>query len=362
MKLCYIADPVDPNTQRWLDYFVKRGHEVHLIVTKRTQENLEGVTIHDANPATKIKKVGFLTRIWRIKRIIKRIKPDIFHAHYVAYNGLLGALSGFQPLVLTAWGSDIYLDANKSRLDFLLTKYTLKRARLLTSESKDLLHRIEGIVGKNNSRMVNICWGIDFDKFHPGIGTEYLKKELNLEDSPVVFSPRKFNPIYNIDTIILAIPSVLKEVPNAKFILKNHLGIQEKELKNLAKLLGVMESCRFIGEKSYDEMATFYNVSDVVVSVPSSDSISNCVLEAMACAAPVIATDLPTTREWIVNEVNGLLVSPRDSEGLARAIVKILNNRFLKDKFITHNLSMVREKADYFKEMQKVENLYKALM
>jgi len=67
-----------PNTQRWLDYFVKRGHEVHLIITKKAQEDLEGVITHEATPYTKIKKLGFLTRVWKIKRIIKKIKPTCF--------------------------------------------------------------------------------------------------------------------------------------------------------------------------------------------------------------------------------------------------------------------------------------------
>jgi len=49
----------------------------------------------------------------------------------------------------------------------------------------------------------------------------------------------------------------------------------------------------------------------------------------MACGAAAIATDLPTTREWIVNEVNGMLVHER-SRSVGKGIIKILKHRFLK--------------------------------
>lgn len=362
MKICYIADPIDPNTQRWINYFAKRGHEVHLIVTRRPKDELEGIVIHDSTPVIQIKKIGFLARLLKVKRILQEVKPDLLHVHYVAYKGWLGALSGFQPLVMTAWGSDIYLDAKKSKFNYLLTQYTLRRARLVTSESKDILRRVKNMIGNYKGRLAVIQWGVDLEKFHPRVNGDYLRERLNLGDSPVIFSPRKFEPNYNIDIIVRAIPLVLKQIPLAKFVLKNYLGSKREEIENLAQSMGVTENCRFVGGTTYSEMAAFYNIADVVVSVPSSDSVSIAMLEAMACGTTVVVSDLPATKEWVSDEVNGLIVPPRNVEALADAIIRILKDESLREKFRAYNLALVREKANHYKEMAKMDDLYRSLL
>jgi hypothetical protein len=74
-----------------------------------------------------------------ITRLIKKIRPDIIHAHYIAHFGILAGLysrlSGFKPIVLTAWGSDILIEAKG--LKKWLVKYVLKEVDLITCDGEN---------------------------------------------------------------------------------------------------------------------------------------------------------------------------------------------------------------------------------
>src|SRR5882724_10174703 len=53
-------------------------------------------------------RLDYLLNIPRVKKLIKAISPDIVHAHYATSYGLLAAISGFHPLIITGWGADIF--------------------------------------------------------------------------------------------------------------------------------------------------------------------------------------------------------------------------------------------------------------
>ena len=59
--------------------------------------------------------------VLQVRRLLKRIKPDVLDAHFIGVPGYLGVASGFHPLVLTAWGSDILITPKKNPIYRLLT-------------------------------------------------------------------------------------------------------------------------------------------------------------------------------------------------------------------------------------------------
>jgi glycosyltransferase involved in cell wall biosynthesis len=100
----------------------------------------------------------------------------------------------------------------------------------------------------------------------------------------------------------------------------------------------------------------------VFLTVPSVDATAVSLLEAMACRAAVVATDLPSAVEWVRHETTGLTVSPRDGDGLVEAISRYLRDPALRTRVGAAAERVVREKADHDASMSRVEDLYHALV
>ncbi len=79
-------------------------------------------------------------------------------------------------------------------------------------------------------------------------------------------------------------------------------------------------------------------LSDVSVSSSKREGLPVNIIEAMACANPVVATNVRGNRDLVENDVNGCLVSVDDCESMAKCILKIKNNRDIYEKYSQNSL------------------------
>ena len=106
-------------------------------------------------------------------------------------------------------------------------------------------------------------------------------------------------------------------------------GKEERHYKALCKELRIEEKVRFLGYVPHEDLPAMYHASRVVVlpSVYRSEAFGIVLLEAMACGKPVISTEIGTATSWVNQDgVTGLVVPPRDVNGLSAAIAEILGN------------------------------------
>lgn len=366
MKICYLADARSTHVRRWIEYFAKE-HEIDLITLSYTKKEdtfvpeevykKMGVRVHKVS-----KPMPFLLLApFKIRRLIKKIKPDIVHAHYVTQYGFCGAFSGFHPLVISAWGSDVLIDPHNSRILKMLVKFALKKADLITCDgenSKEAMIKF----GEDSQKIKIVYHGVDTKEFNPKQKDRKLREELEIVNSPTVISTRGLKPIYNVESLIKAIPLVLKQVPDAKFVIVNN-GSQEAHLKELSKSLDIWNNVKFVGRVQHNELPKYFASSDVYVSTSLSDGgIAISTIEAMACGLAPVITDIGDNRKWIKEEENGFVVPIKDPKALAEKIIYLLENKDIRKKFGEVNRKIIEEKADYYKEMEKMENIYKALV
>lgn len=328
------------------------------------QEPWEGVQVENFPARFNISVIKYIVWGFWARRLINQWKPDILHAHRVSSAGWIGAFTGFHPFVVTPWGSDLYSHPYRSTTARILAHKVLEKADLITTDSQDL--RKQAIkFGANPEHTTVIGWGVDLEIFYPDHANSQLKENFNILNSFVILSPRGVDPVYNLDIILLAFKKVLKEIPNSTLILRDYNTKQAYKtyLTSMIAQLGIQNSIRWVGElDDWKQVVNLYRLADIVVSVPSSDGTPVSLLESMACGKPVISSDLPSIREWINHDQNGLLVPQRDSDALSQAILALLTNPQKKKKFASYNIPLIQERANHHAEMSKIELLYKNLI
>jgi glycosyltransferase involved in cell wall biosynthesis len=328
LTLAFIADPNSIHTRRWLGFFVERGHRVHLLVphTAAVAPGLDPrivVHVYRAWPQTHVRGLGSAITSLGLRLLMRRIRPDVLHAHYLSWYGWAAWLSRFHPYVVTVWGSDVFVGARDSAMHRRWARRTLGGAALVTAVSEDLA-RAAVELGASPERIRVVQFGFDPDAFVPGPPPVELRASLDLEGRRVVFSPRGLRPLYRHEVAIKALTALPEDV--VLLLVKwqadpSYLA----RLEALVTELGLGPRVRWIPAISHDAIADHYRLSDVVVSLPATDAFPVTALEAMACCVPVVMGDLPSIREGLGGVDPTAIVAGDDPASVAAAILERLS-------------------------------------
>jgi glycosyltransferase involved in cell wall biosynthesis len=293
----------------------------------------------------------------KVRTILKALKPDLLHTHFLTGYGYWGHYSRFSPNLLTVWGDDVYLTPYENALKGWLAKRALRSASAVTGDSVDILKRC-ATLGADPTRCYEIQWGVDFSVFNPE-RSSHVREELQIPDSaPVVFSPRSFTQAYyNIDVIIDAVARLQKDRPAVHVIFAGYEGDQSP-FREMAARAGLTRQTHFVGRIPHENFADYLVASDVFVSVPSVDATAVSLLEAMACGCAIVVSSLASSLEWIKNGENGLVVPPRDEGALVGALTTLVDDPSLRARYGSSCVEEVRGRADHEHNMQWVLRLY----
>ena len=342
--LCLLGDATSVHVQRWAREMQARAWRVSL-VTARPQP-IEGVEQIVLSPVQR--SLDWLGRAGAARRAIQQLRPDLVHAHYITSYGYLAARAHRQPLVMTAWGSDLLVTPQRSAAKRWLTAFSLRRARLVTGDSQDLLAVAQTLAPAVPTQLVH--WGVDRRCFAP---TPWAGKP-PLE----TVSLRSWEPNYRIDTVLRAFAQVQRQVPGARLHLLGG-GRQEGLLRQLVKDLSLQNSVQFHGRLQDAAMAAVLARCKLSISVPESDATSVSVLESMACGLAVVASDLPANREWLAP---GALVPAGDADALAARWVQLLQNDEQAGALGARNAERIDRDGDRRVQMDAMDAAYRRLL
>lgn len=350
MRVCFLGDAGSIHLQRWVQYFQEAGHQVEVISFRPCPD--PEVKVHLLAEGRN-GRLDYILSLSKIRNLLDKIQPDILHAHYATSFGLLAVVSGFHPLVVSAWGSDVLVAPEKSLWLRTVVKHVLKNAEALTSDSEYMSGRMRQLLNGQEKILKTVTMGVSKAWFEE---LPQVKKRPHQ-----ILSLRGHQEIYNIDVILKAMQRVAAEVPEAKLIIAGE-GSTTKALKSLCHSLHLEERVQFAGQLPHAQVQTYLNESAISVSVPSSDATAVSLLETMACGSFPVVTDLPANREWVDDGVNGLIVPAKDPEALAQALIRSLRDKDLREAAIQVNRDKIRAKAIWESNMAEVEELYKNLL
>lgn len=358
MRLAFLSIGRHIHTERWIQWFARRGHECHLLTVQ--PGTVAQVDVHDIRAGVGPKPLRYALSLLRVRSLLQKLAPDLLNTHFLTGYGYWGHFSGFHPNVLTVWGDDVYVTPFETSLKNWLARRALRSCDALTGDSADILARAREL-GADPTRAFRVLWGVDFDRFRPAEASCY-RQDLGWNEKHVVyFSPRSFTqPYYNIDTVIAAASRVHQADCRARFLFAGYEG-DPQPFRDLAEDAGITDVMHFGGRLAHAEFALALQASDVFISVPSVDATAVSLLEAMACGSAVIVSALPSALEWVQDGTSGLIVPARDEEALARAMRRFADDRELRRVCGEGALDVARQHAGFETNMELVDRIFTRL-
>jgi glycosyltransferase involved in cell wall biosynthesis len=362
MKILFFGDADSVHLQRWVHEMAARGVTCH-VATRRPATMPAAASMHVIQPGHS--SVGWFSALPRVRALTRQLQPDLVHGHYITSNGLWAAASGHPRVVLTAWGSDILLTPHKNKLWHWLTQWTLRRARLITADSEDVLRSIAHYQAA--AELHEVSWGADTDRFVPPLEKTPGRSQVFSTPSGGLpahcVSLRAWEPNYQIDRIIDAYAQAKKAEPQHLGSL--HLlggGSMEAVLRNQVQRLGLVQDVVFHGRLNEEAMLAVMQRCAVSLSLPLSDATSVSLLESMACGLAMLVSDLPANRQW-VNDQGGRMVDARDTARITQALLQLVRaGEPALAAMGRHNRVLVEARASRRLEMDKMFALYQACL
>jgi L-malate glycosyltransferase len=339
VRVLLLADPNLAHTIKWARSLAEMGLEISIFGLPNfnqapylNHKNIQALSLGlDASIAgtnrTKLAKLRYLLAVPRVKNFIAEYKPDILHAHYASSYGLIGALTGFHPYVLSVWGADIFEFPRKSFLHKAIVEFNLKRADTILSTSEMMVDEIK----KYTEKEIQVTpFGIDLDYFKPQTVSSLFKTH-----DIVIGTVKALEEQYGIEFLIRAFKILKEKHPHLPLkLLIVGGGSLESALKSLVKELRLVEHTVFTGRVSYDQVLRYHNMISVYValSIIDSESFGVAILEASACEKPVVVSKVGGLPEVVENGVTGFVVPPQQPEAAAAKIEKLVLDKELRVK------------------------------
>lgn len=367
MKILILSDSDSPHTLKWIRSLVEHNLEIGLFSIHTSNlhlySDLKNITIYDADISRKyqelsesnLSKLIYLRSFLKLKKVIKKFKPDIVHSHYASSYGFLGSLTNFHPYIISAWGSDVFKFPNYSVIHKNILKFNLYRADEILSTSYALRKETNKYTKKN---ILITSFGVDTEKFKP------LNKEVFIDKNEIVIGTIKtLEENYGIEYLIRGFKILEDEIPNQQLkLLLVGKGTQENYLKSLVSKLNIKSKIEFTGYINPDLVPQYHNMIDISVFPSIEESFGVAVLEASACCKPVIVSRVGGMPEIVDENETGFIVEKQNPEAIAKALKKLVDNSVLRSKMGKKGRNKVINEFDWNDSVKKMLSIYNELL
>jgi glycosyltransferase involved in cell wall biosynthesis len=274
--------------------------------------------------------LGDVRAFWILWRLFRRLRPQIVHTH-TAKAGALGRvaalLAGVPVRVHTFHGHVFRGYFGRWRTAFFLTAERLL-ARITTKVvaiSQRQAHELSRYLWLGPERITIVPLGLDLGHFvtaDAAAARERFRGRVAAGDRVVATMVGRLTAIKNHALAFRALAQAVRRVPDLLLVLVGG-GEEEAALRALARKLGIEDHVRFAGW--WDDLEAVYYGSDVVALSSTNEGTPVCLIEALACGRPVIATDVGGVADVLADGEFGVIVPPDKESGFADALVRFAN-------------------------------------
>jgi len=351
VRICYVSHSNSHFTKPYVDFFLRRGHEVHLV--SLFEADLPGAIHHHPlpGPIDPVRsKLIYLRALLRVRAIVRSLEPCIVHAHYASSNGVLAAFAGVHPLVISVHGTDLGGAVGRARRALL--KYALGRADLINPVSGSFEPLLRSL-GAPSERLLTLTQGVETERFT----TDRSRRAAG----PIrIVCTRSLAPHYDSPTIVATLSRLREREVPFRFTFAA-TGPEERSLEREVLARGLSGQVTFLGGYNQDALPALLAQADVYISAARSDGASISLLEAMASGVFPVVSDVPGNRDWLSGQGDGLLFRPGDPDDLAACLEAACADEALRRSAAERNLASVRLRGERRTNLGRLEGVYARL-
>jgi glycosyltransferase involved in cell wall biosynthesis len=332
------------------------GHRAALVahpdgeLRQRVDEGLELIPIA---PRTEMD----LSAAWRLARVVKRLQPDVIHAHDphgVAMASLALSLgsgsapSGRAPALVASRRVDFHLKGNSfsrwkhRQVDCFIAASNAIRAMLVSD-------------GVPESHVVTVHEGIDIEHVLAAPPVNVHETFFLPHHAPIVGNVGALVPHKGQRHLIEAAHLVVQQVPDTRFVILGEGELRE-HLERLVREHHLEKHVLLPGFR-IDVLGCIKGF-DLFVMSSVTEGLGTSLLDAMACSKAIVATQAGGIPEVVDDGVTGLLVAPRDHHGLAAAIVRLIKDASDRQRMAEAGFERVSARFTLERMVAETANVY----
>ncbi len=361
IRLLLLADINSEHTQKWATGLARNGYAIGIFSFTAPRTNwyqVHGIEcLHLPTATSTVKrlwaKIGYLRFLPKLKETIQSFDPHILHAHYASSYGMLGALSGFHPFIISVWGTDVMKFPYQHPLARRLITYNLKKADAVCATS----HTLEKYILRLIHKPVEVIpFGVDLEEFNP-------KPSLKADNTFTIGCVKSLEKNYNIASVILSFAKLKERYPckKLKLVLVGE-GDEKPSLEKLVADLNVSADVVFEGKLPHELVAAKLNELDVFVNISEYESFGVSVVEAMACSVPVVVSEAEGLQEVVAGQQNGSIVPGHNIEAIVAALERLMLNDALRQAIGINALERVRDNYNWRNNLNEMIRVYNSLL
>ncbi len=291
-------------------------------------------------------------------------KAQVIYVQNAVAAGLPAVLAGMllkKPVVLKFVGDEAWeraAQAGKTKKDlanFLASPEGGYKTSLFISIQRFVLNHATAVVPPSQflGEMITTYYGVPQEKVSVNYNAfEGAPVSGELSRKPhQILSVGRLVSWKHVDGIMRALKIVKNAYPDATLVVAGR-GPEEASLAKLAQELGLSDAVEFKGALAREEVSTLEAQSGLMILNSTYEGLPHIALEAFAARTPLIATDIPGTREAVQHEKNGLLVPAGDDATLAVAIERVFADEALRLQLITGGQESLRATFSWEQHLQ----------
>ena len=303
------------------------------------------------------KKFSFdLSLVFKVARLMKEKNIDLLQTtlFYADVIGAYAAAMANVPVVIS-WEAVSHPYRARHMLSY---KMAMRKIDVVVAVSNAIRKQVMEERGVPSEKARTIHYGIDLEKY---THSDTLKrKDIGLEDSDLVLGTvARYTDQKGHTYLIDAAPGIVEKFPNAHFVFVGD-GPNREDMEAQIKKLGLERNFHLLGFRK--DVVDLLNLFDVFVLPSLYEGLPNVVLEAMACARPIIATGVDGTAEAVEDGECGYIVPPKNPQALTERINHLIASPDLMRRMGDASRKRVETHFSLEKQIRQFEELYDELI